>query len=56
MLKSSDKIISWDYHLDSKYGKIGTPERTKFENEAKAFIKSELAIEEKMKLNAKTKN
>lgn len=49
------KITSWDDHLDSKYGKIGFPERIKFEFEAKAFIKSELEIEEKRKLKSKTK-
>ena len=26
-----NKLISWDVHLDRKYGKIGTPSREKFE-------------------------
>ncbi len=26
-----DKLVSWDDHLDKKYGKIGTPTRDKYE-------------------------
>lgn len=55
LLQSKNKILNWDDQLDLKYGKIGTPERIKFELEAKAFIKSELAIEEKRKLKGKIK-
>ena len=30
-------LISWDDHLDQKYGKIGTPSRDKYEQEFEAF-------------------
>jgi len=26
-----NKLVSWDDHLDKKYGKIGTPARDKYE-------------------------
>lgn len=27
----TNKLVSWDNHLDKKYGKIGTPARDKYE-------------------------
>jgi len=30
-------IIFWDDHIDEKYGKPGTPERDKWEQEFEAF-------------------
>ena len=27
-----NKLVSWDDHLDKKYGKIGTPTRDKYED------------------------
>ena len=27
----TNKLVSWDNHLDKKYGKIGTPTRDKYE-------------------------
>ena len=31
------KLVSWDDHLDKKYGKKGTPTRDKYEEEFEAF-------------------
>ena len=39
------KISSFDELLDAKYGVIGTPKRTEFENKAKAFMIGELLKE-----------
>jgi ribosome-binding protein aMBF1 (putative translation factor) len=47
--RSKNKIIPWDAHLDSKYGKPGTPERTEFEMNAQAFIVGELLKGERSK-------
>lgn len=39
----NDKIIrDYDSVLDEKYGKLGSPERTKFEEEAYAFYSGQL--------------
>lgn len=35
--QNENKIVSWDSHLDKKYGKISTPKRDKFEEEFEAF-------------------
>jgi len=32
-----NNLISWDEHLDKKYGKAGTPSREKYEEEFEAF-------------------
>jgi HTH-type transcriptional regulator/antitoxin HipB len=32
-----DNLVSWDDHLDTKYGKAGTPSREKYEEELEAF-------------------
>ena len=38
MKKQKNKnLVSWDDHLDHKYGKIGTPSRDKYEQEFEAF-------------------
>ncbi len=33
----SNKLVSWDDHLDKKYGKHGTAAREKYEGEFEAF-------------------
>ena len=33
----NQNLVSWDDHLDQKYGKIGTPSRDKYEQEFEAF-------------------
>ncbi len=33
----SNKLVSWDDHLDKKYGKHGTATREKYEGEFEAF-------------------
>lgn len=40
---------TFDELLDAKYGKIGTPERDKFEDEAQAFILAECLKDERKK-------
>ncbi len=47
--KSANKLVSWDVHLDKKYGISGTPERVEFELKAHAFILGELLKEERAK-------
>jgi len=48
---SKNKIISWDTHLDKKYGKRGTATRSEFEVKAQAFILGELLKAEREKAN-----
>jgi HTH-type transcriptional regulator/antitoxin HipB len=36
-MKTKNKIITFEEHLDKDYGKIGTPSRDKFEQEFEAF-------------------
>ena len=35
--KRKNDLVSWDEHLDKKYGKSGTPSRDKYEEEFEAF-------------------
>lgn len=35
--KKINNLVSWDDHLDKKYGKVGTPKRDKYEEEFEAF-------------------
>jgi HTH-type transcriptional regulator / antitoxin HipB len=35
--QKSNKLTSWDDHLDEKYGKTGTPSREKYEQGFEAF-------------------
>lgn len=35
--KRENNLVSWDDHLDKKYGKSGTPSRDKYEEEFEAF-------------------
>jgi DNA-binding XRE family transcriptional regulator len=32
-----NNLVSWDDHLDNKYGKLGTPSRDKYEEEFETF-------------------
>jgi DNA-binding XRE family transcriptional regulator len=32
-----NNLVSWDDHLDKKYGKVGTPTREKYEEDAENF-------------------
>ena len=48
-IRSENKIVSWDNHLDDKYGKQGTPLREEFEMKAHAFVIGELLKEERAK-------
>jgi HTH-type transcriptional regulator / antitoxin HipB len=36
-MKTKNKIITFEEHLDKDYGKIGTPSRDRFEQEFEAF-------------------
>lgn len=49
--KTKDKVVSWDTHLDKKYGVHGTASRTEFEMKAQSFILGELLKEERVKAN-----
>ncbi len=35
--KKANKLVSWNDHLDKKYGKINSPERDKYEEEFETF-------------------
>jgi len=37
MKAKGNKLVAWSDHLDSKYGKSGTPIREKYEEEFEAF-------------------
>ena len=50
-VKENKKMISWDDHLDNKYGKISTPERDRFEEEFEAFKIGILIQEARKKKN-----
>ena len=45
------RLVSWDDHLDNKYGKIGTPTRSKYEEEFEAFKIGVLIQEARKKKN-----
>lgn len=49
--KSRNKVVSWDTHLDNKYGIRGTATRSEFEMKAQTFILGELLKEEREKAN-----
>ena len=49
--KSKNETVSWDAHLDKKYGKHGTEKRTAFEMRAHAYIVAELLKDERAKAN-----
>lgn len=49
--KSKNKMVSWDEHLDKKYGKRGTSSRTEFETKSQIFILGELLKDERQKAN-----
>ncbi len=49
--QNENKMVSWDSHLDKKYGKIGTPKRDKFEEEFEAFKIGVLIQEARKKRN-----
>ena len=47
--KAENNLVSWDDHLDNKYGISGTPSREKYEEEFEAF-KIGVLIQEARKL------
>ncbi len=49
--RSKNKIVTWDSHLDKKYGERGTPKRTEFEMKAHAFVVGEVLKDERAKAN-----
>ena len=48
---SKNKVVSWDTHLDKKYGTRGIATRSEFEMKAQTFILGELLKEEREKAN-----
>ena len=51
MEKLSNNLTSWDDHLDNKYGKPGTPNRERYEQEFEAFKIGVLIQEARKKQN-----
>ena len=49
--KSKNKVVSWDIHLDKKYGLHGTATRSEFEIKSQTFILGELLKDEREKAN-----
>ena len=49
--KAKDKVVSWDKHLDKKYGLRGITTRSEFETKSQTFILGELLKEEREKAN-----
>jgi HTH-type transcriptional regulator / antitoxin HipB len=49
--KSNNKVVSWDKHLDKKYGMRGTSTRSEFEMKSQTFILGELLKDEREKAN-----
>ncbi len=49
--KVKDKVVSWDKHLDKKYGLHGTTSRAEFEMRSQTFILGELLKAEREKAN-----
>jgi len=47
----ANNLVSWDDHLDEKYGKAGTPTREKYEEEFNAFKIGVLIQEARKKKN-----
>ncbi|HPW66917.1 MAG TPA: helix-turn-helix transcriptional regulator [Salinivirgaceae bacterium] len=45
MHTNDDKIKDYDLVLDAKYGKQGTAERARFEDEARAFYASQILLQ-----------
>lgn len=37
MTKKKNNLVSWEDHLDEKYGKVGTPTRDKYEEGFESF-------------------
>ena len=51
MKTKENKLVSWDDHMDKKYGKPGTPSRDKYEEEFEAFKIGVLIQEARRKKN-----
>lgn len=51
MKTKENKLVSWDDHMDTKYGKPGTPSRDKYEEEFEAFKIGVLIQEARRKKN-----
>ena len=47
-MKKKNNITTLDDHLTKQYGKIGSPERSRFELKAKAFVIGELLKDERL--------
>ena len=50
-MKNNKNITTFDEHLDSRYGPIGSKKRTDFEIKAKAFAIGELIRDERKQAN-----
>lgn len=45
MMEANEQIWNYSEVLDAKYGKDGTPERTKFDNDTYAFYTSRILLD-----------
>ncbi len=52
--KTKDKVVSWNTHLDKKYGLHGTATRSAFEIKSQTFILGELLKDEREKANLRS--
>lgn len=50
-INQENKLVSWDDHLDNKYGKPGTPSRVKYEEGFESFKVGILIQEARKKQN-----
>ncbi len=51
MKRDRKNITSFEDHLESRYGQIGTEKRSDFEAKAKAYVIGELLKEERLEAN-----
>lgn len=51
MKRDKKNITSFEDHLESRYGQIGTEKRSDFEAKAKAYVIGELLKEERLEAN-----
>ena len=45
MQTNNHSIVDYDSVLDAKFGKVGTPERAKYEDEARAFYAAQVLLQ-----------
>ena len=51
MQTNNHSIVDYDSVLDAKFGKVGTPERAKHEDEARAFYAAQVLLQARREAN-----